>query len=254
MRGDGDRQRRGQGRERARARVEEIERDLADEDSAVSRSVRKARRIRNAGVLGGFLPVVAVTAATGSWLAPFSWPALITGVLYAGLLFVVGLATYAVITRYRPRDHGEPVHRTFLLVGALFEAVRLALVTLLHADVDEAVWLALGYELTGAVTGLAMGTLAVILSHTDPLAKDAPERFPVGMRLVKTASSIATQVGFTLLLAWSPWLVFVTAPAAVAGVWLGDKQGRAGVMGQLGVLGIGVASTVAGLVLFARLG
>ncbi|MER6003445.1 hypothetical protein ABT120_33065 [Nonomuraea angiospora] len=129
MRGDGDRQRRGQGRgrERARARVEEIERDLADEDSAVSRSVRKARRIRNAGLLGGFLPVVAVTAATGSWLAPFSWPALITGVLYAGLLFVVGLATYAVITRHRPRDHGEPVHRTFLLVGALFEAVRLAL-------------------------------------------------------------------------------------------------------------------------------
>lgn len=247
MRGrDGRRERE---RAAAKARVEEIQQELADPDSETSQSVRRVRRKRNAGVLGVLLPLVVVAAGTGIWFVPVSWAALVTGMLYAGLLVVTGVTARVLTSRDRVATAW-----TYLLIGVLSEAVRLGLVALLDAGRDEAVWLALGCELAYAFAGSALGTLAVFISHTERLGKGSPTNFPLWVVLAYTVSGLAAGVGFTLLLAWSPWLVFVTIPAGVASSWLKRRQDRAPATVLLGILAIGAAAVAAGLALFARLG
>jgi hypothetical protein len=106
--------------------------------------------------------------------------------------------------------------------GPLEEAVRLAALALAGRALAPALAVGLGWGTIEVVFALVNAfALLLVLRRDDPRARDVwRELLESGVRLdasplygaLERVSATALHVGFTLLLAASPWLVLITAP------------------------------------------
>jgi len=201
-----------------------------------------------------------------SLLLGVSWPGLIGGLALGVLLFTVPYLVVGALALWLMPSLADDSPRRMMLslavIGALAELSRLGLVTLLDADLVEAVWVGFGQQLVGLFIGIVPAVFFVLLRppQIDQEQAAAGRAHPLSSaRTLLWIGNLLVNIGFTLLVAHGPWLALVTVPAgaALASATLitgADKKEPADLRVELATLTGGIAATAVGLALFRSLG
>ncbi|MFB9706642.1 hypothetical protein [Streptosporangium nondiastaticum] len=206
------------------------------------------------------LPVLAFGVSL-TLFAGVSWSALIAGVvLYFAMFALLGLLALPlplpVLERPGTRATIPP------LAGAVLELIRLGMVRLLDADLEEALWLAFGQTLAGTffffmTTGLFVFARPPSLDE-DQVAAGRSHAASYTRGLLNWFGDPPLNIGLCLLVAYSSWLGWVTVPAGAAlaaiGLIPGHDEGAVFLRVQFGMLLAGITAMVTGLALFGALG
>ena len=142
-----------------------------------------------------------------------------------GWLFALVLRGPVSLVARRLTTSTEAVQRAIILAsGPAEELVRLAAVLIASADLDIAYAIGLGWGGIEVIYALINGFLiATLLKRTDEEAVKARQTMEeMGLvrsdlrpiyGVVERIAATAVHIGFTLQLAYQPWLVLVTMPA-----------------------------------------
>lgn len=187
------------------------------------------------------LAIVAGVAVGVSRIVPVSASGLLAaaGLLLAGVAATLATAMFLVwVLNVESAD--ERKRPAMAVSAAVIELARLGLLLWIGAEPADAVWLGLGAGLAPTVLGAVPGMLRT--------AQPRPAEHRRWFVLLTAVGSPGVNVGFCLLLVWSPWLAVLTVPLGVAFMQLEAPDDEA-VPPQLVKVAVGVAAVVVGVLL-----
>jgi hypothetical protein len=209
---------------------------------------------------------VAIGGALHVWGVALNWPAV--GIGAAGWVLALVLRTpFSLLLKAALKTPERAQPWVTALSGPCEESLRLVALLVVGRSFPLALSVGLGWAAIEVVYGVVNGlALSSLLTRTDAQAAQARELLAtLGMDraltpmapfagILERFSASLLHLGFTLMIAWQPWLVLATIPLhSLTNLGLVRVLRRSLALSEVLVLALGLLVFVAGLALFGRL-